>query len=233
MFYFDEIRGKKVLRSDFLVGVDVFFTTREFCLFSKSEDMQANKNLLNKYLKEVPATNQPVHGTNIEKVVASKRYYEATDGLMLHKSGAAFMNFADCVPLILSTGGNVILSHAGWRGTAKAMAKVSLMKLIEVSNEAVENVSVVIGPAICLSCYEVGKDVYDALYKTVLEKRGLFREKDGRYFVDLKAINRQQLIEAGIKKIDVCPYCTACGDKLFFSYRYEHTDRRHSAVVKL
>ena len=64
--------------------------------------------------------------------------------------------------------------------------------------------------------------------------QGLFEKKEDKFFVDLKGINKQQLIECGVEKIDVCPFCTACGEKLFFSYRYENqTGYRHSAVVKI
>ena len=47
-------------------------------------------------------------------------------------------------------------------------------------------------------------------------------------------ISAAMLKEIGVEKIDVCPYCTACGEKLFFSYRYENqTGYRHRAVVKI
>ena len=57
---------------------------------------------------------------------------------------------------------------------------------------------------------------------------------DEKYFVDLKEINRQQLLATGITKIDICDYCTSCANELFFSYRKENgTTKRHSAIVKL
>ena len=53
--------------------------------------------------------------------------------------------------------------------------------------------------------------------------------------VDLKEINYQQLKNSGVEQIDVCPYCTACGEgkDLFYSYRHSHTGDRHSAVLKV
>jgi copper oxidase (laccase) domain-containing protein len=114
------------------------------------------------------------------------------------------------------------------------MAKVSVRRLINDYGFDAKDIKVVIGPAICKNCYSVGFDVYQDLYKTVKNSDGLFIEKDGEFFVDLKGINKQQLIESGVEQIDVCPYCTACGEKLFYSYRYENqTGYRHSAVVKL
>ena len=233
MFYFDEIAGKKILRSDLISEIDCFFITREFCVYSKTEDMFDNRKILFDYLKEIPASNQPVHGVHIEKIVSDKKFYEETDGLLLEQ-GAAFMNFGDCTPLVFYCQHVAMISHAGWRGTAQNMAKVSIKKLVDEYGFDPKEIKVVIGPTICKKCYNVGKDVYDELYKTVLNPQGLFEKRDDRFYVDLKGINKQQLMECGVEKIDVCPYCTACGEKLFFSYRYENqTGYRHSAVVKL
>ena len=60
--------------------------------------------------------------------------------------------------------------------------------------------------------------------------------RQGNIYVDLKGINKRQLIGAGMKSenIDVCNFCTVCNNSLFFSYRKENaTTNRHSAVVKL
>jgi len=234
MFYFGEIEGKKIVRSDLISEIDCFFTTREFCLFSKTEDMSHNQRILEGYLKVIPVTNQPVHGINIERVVSSKNFYEETDGLLLEKGHAAFMNFGDCVPLVFYCDKVALISHAGWRGTAQKMAQVSIKRLVDDYNFNPKDIKVVIGPAICKKCYNVEKNVYDELYKTVENPQGLFDIKDEKFFVDLRGINKKQLMESGVEQIDVCPYCTACGEKLFFSYRYENqTGYRHSAVVKL
>lgn len=232
MFYFDEIQGKKVLKSDLLADLEHFFTTRELCLFSKEEDMSVNRNIVEKYLGCKMATNQPVHGVDISKVRDGKYFYYNTDALMFEQ-GAAYMNFGDCTPLIFSFGKGAMIAHAGWRGTAQNMAKVAVKKITDEYNIAPIDIKVAIGPTICLDCYEVGEDTYEALLLTVDEKGQGFSQKNGKYFVDLKQINKQQLLECGIEKIDVCPYCTACGERLFYSYRHDnHTGYRHSAVVK-
>ncbi len=232
MFYADDIDGKKVFKSDLLSDVEHFFTTREICLFSKDKDMSANRKLVEDYLGEQMATNQPVHGVDIAKVEDGKYFYTSTDGMLIEK-GAAFMNFGDCTPLVFSFGKGAMIAHAGWRGTAQGMAKVAVKRICDEYGIKPQDIKVAIGPAICLDCYEVGQEVYDALSVTVKEKRLGFVQKNGKYFVGLKEINKNQLIECGVTQIDVCPYCTACGEKLFYSYRYEHTGYRHSAVVKV
>ena len=220
MFYFDKIKNKKIVRSDLIPEIDCFFTTRDFCLYSKTEDMSENRNILFDYLGEIPANNQPVHGTDIVKVVPNKKFYEKTDGLLVEEKGAAFMNFGDCTPLVFYCHNVVIISHAGWRGTVQNMAKISIKRLIDDYNFKPQDIKVIIGPAICKNCYNVGEDVYEELYKTVKNPQELFERREDKYFVDLKGINKQQLIECGVKKIDVCPFCTACGERLFFSYTF-------------
>lgn len=232
MFYADYIHGKKVFKSDLLSGVEHFFTTRELCLFSKEEDMSANRKIVEDYLGMQMATNQPVHGVNIAKIGNGKFFYKEADGLLVEQ-GAAFMNFGDCTPLVFSFGKGAMIAHAGWRGTVQEMAKVAVKRICDDYGVRPQDIKTAIGPAICGNCYEVGEDVYKALSATVSEKGQGFVQKDGKYFVGLKEINKNQLLEYGVTQIDVCPYCTACGEKLFYSYRYEHTGYRHSVVIKV
>lgn len=232
MFYIDYVCGKKVVKSDLLSDVEHFFTTRELCLFSKEEDMFFNRKLIESYFGEKMATNQPVHGVDIAKVEKDKYFYRETDGLLI-EHGMAYMNFGDCTPLILSFDKGVMIAHAGWRGTAQKMAKVAVQRIVDDYNVLPKDIKVAVGPAICGNCYEVGEDVYDSLVLTVQDIGQGFSRCGDKYFVDLKKINKQQLLECGVEQIDVCPYCTACGEKLFYSYRYEHTGYRHSAVVKI
>ena len=235
MFYFSNIDGKKVLKSDLLTGVEHFFTTRDCCLFSKDKDMSENRFFIEKYLGQRMATNQPVHGSHIEKIVSDKFFYEETDALLLDEGKAASMNFGDCVPMIYYYNHVGMIVHGGWRGTALKIAVKALDRLKADYGIMQCDVKVVIGPAICFDCYEVGEDVFETLQQTVRDKSAGFYKADDKYFVDLKEINYQQLKNSGVEQIDVCPYCTACGEgkDLFYSYRHSHTGDRHSAVLKV
>ena len=234
MFYIEYLDGRKIIKSDLITEVENFFTTRDICIHSKDEDMSFNKSCVEKYIGQKLATNHPIHGVDIIEVVENKYFYEDVDGLLLKKGFAGYMNFGDCVPLVFYAKGVVIISHAGWRGTAQNMAKISVNRLIKETNCLASDIKAVIGPSICFDCYDVGKEVYDVLLATVDNKKDIFREESEKYFVDLKGINKQQLLEVGVNNIDVCPYCTNCGEKMFYSYRYENkTSYRHSVVVKV
>lgn len=244
MFYFDEINGRKILKSDILRGVEHFFTTRESVIKTKEADFEAlaeeNKKNICDYLNinlDNLITPSQTHTNHVEKVEAGKNIYPDTDGLILDNfENAIFLNFADCTPLIFYDRKQNIgaVSHAGWRGTAGKIGVVTVEKMVNEFGSKKENIQAVIGPAISMCCYNVGEDVYEKLKATVSNDRGLFEFKNDNIFVDLKNINRQQLEEIGIEDIDVCPYCTVCDNDMFFSYRKENAStNRHSAVLKL
>ena len=241
MFYFDQIEGKQILKSDYIKNANAFFTTRNFCL--KSDDLltaDKNKSKLCNYLAiERQNLISPIqtHSINIATVKEGQIDYPETDGLILtDKKHAIFLNFADCTPIILYDKVQNIgaICHAGWRGTAGKIANLTVNKLVSEFNSNACDITALIGPTIGICCYEVGNEVYEKLSATVSDFRGLYKKINGKIFVDLKMINKKQLLESGVKEIDVCPYCTFCDNEYFFSYRKENaTPNRHSAVLKL
>lgn len=244
MFYFENLNGKKILKSDFIKDAKAFFTTREFCIKSKEEEMQnyvtGNKKLICDYLKidnKNLISPKQTHTVNIDIASNTKFDYPDTDALILKEHGLGiFLNFADCTPVILYDRKQNIgaVSHAGWRGTAQKIVPKTVEKMVKLYGTCPEDISAVIGPAIGFCCYNVGEEVYTKLKSTVNNFEGLYEIRHGNIFVDLKNINRQQLNEAGVEMVDVCPYCTVCNNDLFFSYRKENaTTNRHSAVLCL
>lgn len=243
MFYFDEINGKKILRSD-MIDTEHFFTTRESVIKTKESDFEElvriNKKEISDYLEisenNLVSPNQ-THTSNIEIAQLEKIEYPETDGLILtNKEQAIFLNFADCTPVILYDKKQNIgaVSHAGWRGTAGKIAAKTVEKMINDFGSKPENITAAIGPVISICCYNVGEEVFEKLKATVNDFEDLYEIRKGEIFVDLKGINKRQLEEIGVKRIDVCPYCTCCDNDMFFSYRKENaTTNRHSAVLKL
>jgi len=118
---------------------------------------------------------------------------------------------ADCYPILLADGRNhaVAAVHAGWRGTAAQIVIRALEEMQRLYGTAAANVHAAIGPGIGACCYEVGAEV----------ARQFGREEAGR--IDLAAINRRQLLDAGVagQRIDVLGGCTKCDAPLFHSYR--------------
>jgi len=130
---------------------------------------------------------------------------------------------ADCVPILLfdpvkSAIGAV---HAGWKGTQHSIVvkTVDMMQREYGSNP--KDIIAAIGPSIGGCCYEVGDDVADNF--TEYQGGAMTEAGDGKYFLDLKSINADQLIKAGLNSsnIETTPICTSCQSNKFFSYRKE------------
>lgn len=240
MFYFDEINSKKILKSDLISEAEVFFTTKESFIKTKEESLKQlaneNKNLICNYLKINPSNllhPKQVHGDDIEFVIKNKKEYPQTDALILNDTtNAIYLNFADCTPVVLyDFRKNIIaIAHAGWRGTVLKITAKTILKM----DSNPQDIKALIGPNICFNCFETSKEIALELKKTLINPDGLFLEKNGKYYADLKGVNARQLYEAGVKEVDICPYCTYCNNDLFFSYRKENkTTSRISAVAKL
>ena len=213
MFYFDTINGYRVLKSNLLEEITAFFTTREGFDFT---GLDAQRII------------SPVQTHSDHVGFADERSeYPDTDGLVVKNKGdLIYLRFADCTPLIFYDKKQKIaaVTHAGWRGTAEKIGVKTILKM----NSNPEDIVAIVGPAISVCCYEVSEDVKDKLLSTVNNPQGLSKGCN----VDLKGINARQLEEAGVKTIDICPYCTSCNNDLFFSYRKENaTKQRHYAAV--
>ncbi|MBR6126932.1 peptidoglycan editing factor PgeF [bacterium] len=219
MYYFEEYKGKNILRSDYIQEVNAFFTTRQGFDFD-----------LEKARRVVSPTQ--THTSNVQ-IVDDRTEYPDTDGLITDlKDCLVYLRFADCTPLIFYDNVKKVgaISHAGWRGTADKIGVKTVDKMTVNYGSKPKDITVLIGPAISVCCYEVGDDVKEKLLSTVSDQTGLTNGMN----VDLKNINARQLEEKGVKKIDICPYCTCCNNDLFFSYRKENgTKERHYAVLKL
>lgn len=242
MFYFDNFYDKKILKSTLLKNTDCFFTTRNFVLTHSSRTDLENIAKDNRiFLKdklnctEITTAIQ-THSSNIEIIQENKYLYQNTDALISNiPDSVLLMNFADCVPIILysekdNTGAII---HAGWRGTAAKIAAKTVNKLREELNINPKYIKALIGPSIGKCCFETGEEVFEQLIENK-ENEDLYEKKNNKYYIDLKLINKRQLLETGLENIDICSYCTCCMSDIFFSYRKENgITARHSAIIKI
>jgi len=129
---------------------------------------------------------------------------------------------ADCVPILLFDPVRRVVGavHAGWQGSRLGIVARTIRRMEERYGSRPGEILAAIGPSIGPCCYEVGPEV--AVHFTEVE--GALRSGKGdRSFLDLKAVNRLQLLEAGVREehIETSPVCTACESDRFFSYRKE------------
>jgi YfiH family protein len=127
------------------------------------------------------------------------------DGHVVDTSGAAALVFvADCVPVALSGPGGVAILHCGWRGLAAG--------IVAKGAAAVAATDAAIGPSIGPCCYEVGDEVLTAFAR-------LGADVTSNRMLDLPAVARLLLAEAGVESIQSSGLCTSCESDLFFSHR--------------
>lgn len=169
-----------------------------------------------------------VHGTNVIFADAPRPLDQPTqkaDILFTNNPEVSlFMRFADCVPLLFhDPKKNVIgISHAGWMGTVKGVAEVSVQAMQERYGSEPQDIMVGIGPSISVDHYEVGEEVaaqFREKYGEDSEK--VMETRDGRIYLDLWAANTLQLQKMGVEQIQISGLCTACNLDDWYSHRAE------------
>lgn len=247
MFKLEKFMGRRVLTSSFLdgKGVSAFFTTRDLPLKAGErddliEEIEDNKKLLCEEL-DISLENliipQQTHSDNVEIIecgAAAQAAYKNIDALVTNQPNIALvLNFADCVPILFYDPIKKVIAaaHAGWRGTVAKIGPKTVKKMAKNFSCEPKNIIALIGPSIGKCCFEVKEDVLKQLIESVDNKSSNAFSKN---HANLKLINKLQLLACGVKKINVCEYCTSCQNELFFSYRKEEgKTARHSAVIIL
>lgn len=191
-------------------------------------------NIINVDINKVTLSRQ-THTNNVRiiteedigKGLSKERDYDNVDGLITNIKGVCLVtHYADCTPLLFCDPIKKVIatSHAGWRGTASEIGKITVEKMKEAFGCNPKDIIAAIGPSICQNCYEVDSPVYEPVSQIpYLDKTKIFKDKgNGKYLFDLWETNRQILINAGIspKNIDVTDLCTNCNPDFFHSHRF-------------
>ncbi len=156
-----------------------------------------------------------VHGSRVLRVTAP------ADGPPVEADGQATATtgiapaalVADCLPIAVAGHGGVAMLHAGWRGLADGVLPEGIRALRELG--AGGQLTAAIGPGAGPCCYEVGPEVHAVFAQSFPQAR---RGAN----LDLKAIARAQLEQAGVKTVRDVGLCTICSPpELFYSHRRE------------
>lgn len=162
-----------------------------------------------------------VHGDKILQVTGPVTT-EGYDALITNVKGNYLaVSVADCTPILIhDEKQNAIAAiHAGWKGTAAEIVSKTLRQMQEKFLTEGKDCKAFIGACISYSNFEVGEEVaqcFDAEFKR-------FDAVKQKWFVDLKSVNRQQLLDFGVlaESIEVSEMCTVANNALFFSHRKE------------
>ena len=147
------------------------------------------------------------------------------DGLTTQASGVLLgIATADCVPVLLVAPQQRVIAalHAGWRGTLKGITARALALLSSSWGVVPSDVWLACGPAIGPCCYEVGRDVGEALYERWgASNPATWQPKGEKGLLDLRLINLLQSEQLGVPRdhMQMVGSCTFCDASRFASYR--------------
>lgn len=170
-----------------------------------------------------------VHGTAVAEIDLPGRVVKA-DAAVSRKSGnVCVVGAADCMPVLLTdeAGSVVAAAHAGWRGLSAGVIEAA----VRAMNVPAGRVLAWLGPAIGPRAYEVGEDVRAAFasYPDAFSAP----TRPGHWLLDLYAIARTKLRNAGVRSVYGGGYCTYSDPERFFSYRRDRTKERMAALIWL
>lgn len=201
-----------------------------------------------------------VHGHTV--VVAGREVVEAASpqegdvAIARDERQAIAIQVADCVPLLIADRrlGVVAAAHAGWRGLAQSVPRVTVEALGRHYGSLPVDLVVAIGPSVGSCCYEVGSDVRQAFATGGFSRAvsdewfgirpspsvtnpsmpGLpGRPRAGHEYFDGWSCAHAQLTDAGVpaEQIFIAGLCTASHPEVLCSYRRDGTQAGRLAAV--
>lgn len=181
---------------------------------------------------------QQIHGNHV-KVVGKEEKGQLildTDAIITNESGIALIvKTADCVPVLLVDPVNKVVGavHAGWRGTAQEIARLTVTHMEDHFGTKPADLVVGIGPSIGPCCYEVGTLALEVFKRFPYANKLFSKVHDDYANLDLWRANKFQLIETGVKEgnIEIANICTFENTDKFFSERKENLTGRFGAVI--
>lgn len=190
------------------------------------ESVLANRALLAKEHGPIQYMSQ-VHGNRVAIIEEVMDEDPTADALVTGIPGVSLaVQVADCIPLLLHSSQSVAAVHVGRKGLVNGVALVALDVMRDMGSS---QITAIIGPSICGSCYEVSQEIHDEV--AALHPAASARTPQGTPALDLPAALRAVLVSAGISIIDEFR-CTQESDDLF-SYRRDGVTGRQAGIITL
>jgi len=103
--------------------------------------------------------------------------------------------------------------------------------MISKFGSKVEDISAYLYPSIRQCHFEVEEDVYNRFKDKFKDIDKYVIKKDIKYYIDLQGIVIDRLKQLGLNDINDSNICTYCNNHEYYSYRYNHTDKRNYLVA--
>ncbi len=137
---------------------------------------------------------------------------------------------ADCLPVVFAAddGREVAAAHAGWRGLAGGVLEATVAAM----RTPADRVVAWLGPAAGPQAYEIGEEVYRAFVDRDPAAAAAFvATRPGHWHVDLYALARKRLAQAGVSRVHGGGLCTISDPQRFFSHRRDARTGRMATLV--
>ena len=141
---------------------------------------------------------------------------------------------ADCLPILLysADGRECAAVHAGWRGLVNGV----IAKAAAHFKSDRAGIVAWIGPCIRMSSYEVGDDLIQQMQAScglAAKEFSSPSSNEGKSLLDLAAVARAQLQQAGIAEIIDTGLCTYSDPEHFYSFRRDGETGRFACLIWL
>lgn len=169
------------------------------------------------------------------------------DAMITNLPGIAIgVRTADCIPVLLYDPVKKAAAaiHSGWRGTVSKIISKTVAKMQTIYASQPSDLLAVIGPGICMDCFQVGEDValkfkeagFDINSVWAFQGPKTGNGMEGGHHIDLKQACRQTLLESGLKSenIQISDFCTYEDNHLLYSARKESIEcGRNITYIKI
>ena len=203
--------------------VRAFVTTR-----ASGDTARFRRQSLAEIVPGEPVWLRQVHGARVVDADSRPLLPEADASVARRTGTVCAVRMADCLPVLLGDvdGTVVAAAHAGWRGLAAGVIEAA----VGAMQTPPARLTAWLGPAIGPEAYEVGEDVRRAFTGYEHAFRGT---RPGHWLLDLYAVARQRLAQAGVAEVHGGGYCTYRDAERFFSYRRDRAPERMAALIWL
>jgi len=193
-------------------------------------------NIKDKYHLEKYYELNQIHSDNV--LLVDKHYQnnsQADAMITKEKNLPLVIKTADCIPIMLYDKENKVLAliHSGWKGTLNDITNKTITKMINAYNTNPNNITVYFYPSIRKCHFEVENDVYTLFKNKIKNINQYTTRKENKYYIDLQQIIIDSLHTLKIDSIYDAGICTYCHHNEFYSYRYNHTDKRNYLIAMI
>lgn len=183
-------------------------------------------------LPSAPRWLKQVHGVDVVRLDAAGTNGEPVADAAVTSTPDTVLAVltADCLPVVFASaaGDEVGAAHAGWRGLAAGVLEATVAAMRTPADRLIAW----LGPAAGPQAYEIGEEVFRAFVDRDPDAASAFVEtRTGHWRVDLYALARRRLAQAGVRHLSGGGLCTISDPQRFFSHRRDARTGRMATLV--